>query len=81
MTKNTKPGRLTRALLEMADDMRRAGTMDAATHEKITLRHLGDRAAATAEPTTAPEQTGDRVSLMQLGHSSSRCSFRRMKGE
>jgi putative transcriptional regulator len=52
MTKKAKPGRLTRALLETADDMRRAGTMDAATHEKITLRHLGDRAAATAEPMT-----------------------------
>jgi hypothetical protein len=34
------------------DDMRRAGIMDAATHEKITLRHLGDRAVATAEPMT-----------------------------
>jgi putative transcriptional regulator len=35
------PGRLTKALLETADDMRRAGVMDAAAREKITLRHLG----------------------------------------
>jgi putative transcriptional regulator len=55
MTKKTKPGRLTRALLETADDMRRAGIMGAATHGKITLRHLGDQAAATAEPMTGKE--------------------------
>jgi putative transcriptional regulator len=55
MTKKTQPSRLTRALLETADDMRRAGVMDAATHEKITLRHLGDRASATTEPMTGAE--------------------------
>ena len=55
MTKKTRPSRLTRALLETADDMRRAGVMDAATHEKITLRHLGDQAVATAEPMTGEE--------------------------
>ena len=38
MTKNkTQPSRLTKALLETADDMRRAGVMNAATHAKITL--------------------------------------------
>jgi putative transcriptional regulator len=35
--------------------MRRAGVMDAATHEKITLRHLGSNAAAVAEPITGDE--------------------------
>jgi putative transcriptional regulator len=54
MTK-TRPSRLTRALLETADDMRRAGVMSAATHEKITLRHLDDRKSATAEPMTGAE--------------------------
>jgi putative transcriptional regulator len=48
-TKNpTKPTRLTAALLETADDMRRAGVMDAATHGKITLRHLGEKDAVPA---------------------------------
>jgi putative transcriptional regulator len=50
----TKPNRLTTALLETADDMRRVGVMDAATHEKITLRHLGDK-AALPETITAEE--------------------------
>lgn len=53
--KTTKPSRLTAALLEMADDMRRVGVMDAATHGKITLRHLGDKAEAVPEPITGEE--------------------------
>jgi putative transcriptional regulator len=43
--KRTKPSRLTTALLETADDMRRVGVMSEAAHEKITLRHLGDKEA------------------------------------
>ena len=50
-----KPSRLTAALLETADDMRRAGVMDPATHEKIALSHLGDKAAAEPAPITAEE--------------------------
>src|SRR5271169_1038737 len=53
--KTTKPSRLTAALLETADDMRRVGVIDAATHEKITLRHLGDKAEAVPEPITGEE--------------------------
>ena len=49
-TKRTRPSRLTKALLETADDMRRAGVMDAMTHAKITLRHLGDKADVLAAP-------------------------------
>jgi putative transcriptional regulator len=41
--KRTKPSRLTTALLETADEMQRVGVLDAAAHEKITLRHLGDK--------------------------------------
>lgn len=41
-----RPSRLTRALLETADDMRRVGIMGAIGHEKITLRHLGADAPA-----------------------------------
>jgi putative transcriptional regulator len=35
--------------------MHRAGVMDAATHAKITLRHLGDKADVVAEPITGDE--------------------------
>ena len=54
-TKKTHSSRLTRALLETADDMRRAGVMDAATHAKITLRHFSDKANGIAEPITGDE--------------------------
>jgi len=50
-----QPSRLTKALLETADDMRRLGVVDAATHGKITLRHLGREANAVAEPITGDE--------------------------
>jgi putative transcriptional regulator len=53
--KTKKPDGLTKALLETTDDMRRVGVMDATTHEKITLRHLGDRAQTTVEPFTGEE--------------------------
>ncbi len=55
MRKTQNPSRLTKALLETADDMRRAGIMDAAAHEKITLRHLGGRPEPRAEPITGEE--------------------------
>src|SRR5689334_20110744 len=50
-----KTSRLIRTLLETADDMRGAGVIDAATHAKITLRHLGDKADVVAEPISGPE--------------------------
>ena len=46
MTKTKAAGRLDEAILETADDMHRLGIMDGATHEKITLRHLGDKVEA-----------------------------------
>jgi putative transcriptional regulator len=49
-TKQKQPSRLTKALLETADDMRRAGIMDDMAHAKITLRHLGDKADVVTEP-------------------------------
>src|SRR3954469_9279826 len=55
MTKKTQPSRLARALLATADDMRRAGVLDAASHQKITMRHLGDQADAAAAPITGEE--------------------------
>jgi putative transcriptional regulator len=50
-----QPSRLMQALLETADDMRRVGVLDEATHEKITLRHLGDEPAPAAAPITGEE--------------------------
>lgn len=44
-----KLSRLTKALLEMADDQLRSGLMDKAEHEKITIRHLGQQAIGTVE--------------------------------
>ena len=55
MTKTAQPSRLTKALLETADDMRRAGVMDAASHEKITLRHLGDQPGTRSAPISGDE--------------------------
>ena len=37
-----KLSRLTKELLETADDMLECGVISKAAHEKITLRHLGD---------------------------------------
>jgi putative transcriptional regulator len=55
MTRKNKTSRLTKALLETADDMRRAGVLDAASHEKITLRHLGSKANTVAKPISGNE--------------------------
>jgi hypothetical protein len=44
MTRKKKSSRLTMALLETASDMRRVGILDSASHEKITMRHLGGKA-------------------------------------
>lgn len=54
MAKRTRTSRLTQALLETADDMRRAGVLDAAGHAKITLRHLGSE-AGMVEPLSGDE--------------------------
>jgi putative transcriptional regulator len=49
MAKKTKGNlRLTKELLESAQDMRASGLMNKATHEKITMRHLGDELAASS---------------------------------
>jgi putative transcriptional regulator len=50
-----EPSRLTKALLETADDMRRTGVIDALTHAKVTLRHLGNKADVVTEPISGPE--------------------------
>jgi putative transcriptional regulator len=67
MVKKAKPSRLTKALLETADDMRRVGVMDDATHKKITLRHLSDKAAGKDETITAKDirELRERAHLSQ----------------
>jgi putative transcriptional regulator len=53
MTK--KPDRLADEIMEMAEAQRRLGIMDEPTFQKITARHLGDKAVPSAEPITAAE--------------------------
>lgn len=72
MRRQTQPSRLTKALLETADDMRRVNVMDAATHEKITLRHLGSKADAKPEPLT-----GDEIRSLREGAHLSQAVFAR----
>jgi putative transcriptional regulator len=55
MAKTKKLSRMTKAILETADDMRRIGIMDEATHRKITMRHLGDAADVVTEPISGDE--------------------------
>jgi putative transcriptional regulator len=48
MAKTAKTNRrLTEELLETARDMRTSGLMSKAAYEKITMRHLGERAPAS----------------------------------
>ena len=46
-TKARKNLRLTKELLETAQDMRASGLLSKAAHEKITKRHLGGRLTAS----------------------------------
>ena len=50
-----KTSRVTSALLETADDMRRGGLIDKAAQEKITIRHLGAEGLAKIAPLTAED--------------------------
>jgi putative transcriptional regulator len=56
MKKQTTPSGLRDMIVETAGDLRRLGMMDDATHEKITLHHLGK--AATYE---LPPITGEKI--------------------
>jgi putative transcriptional regulator len=55
MAKKKTISPLAKALLETAGDMRKAGLMDKASHEKITLRHLGAAGTPKAAPITGPQ--------------------------
>jgi len=54
-TKRKKHSRLTAALLETAEGMRKVGLLDAATYGKITLRHLDPKRAPKASRMTASQ--------------------------
>ena len=65
MTGKKKTSRLRKALLEIADDMRRTRVLSVARHEKITLRHLeGSKASIVAKPISGNEI----CSLRQRAH-------------
>ena len=55
MAQTKSPSRLTKALLETADGMHRAGVLDTAAYRKITLRHLGDAPEPPVAPMTGAE--------------------------
>lgn len=55
MEKKKKISPLAKALLETAGDMRKAGLMDKAAHDKITLRHLGSSDKPKVVPITGPQ--------------------------
>ncbi|WP_375414130.1 helix-turn-helix domain-containing protein [uncultured Bradyrhizobium sp.] len=67
MAKKKKTSSLTKALLETAGDMRKAGLIDRTTHEKITLRHLGVAGKSKPAPITAAQIRAmrDRAKLSQ----------------
>jgi putative transcriptional regulator len=55
MARKKEPSRLSKALLETASDMRRVGILDAASHEKIKLRHLGSKGDLVGQPISGDE--------------------------
>jgi putative transcriptional regulator len=50
--------RLTEELLETAQGMRASGLMSKAAHEKITMRHLGEKVAASAAVAPSARRSG-----------------------
>lgn len=50
-----KNSRLTKAILETADEMLECGVLDQKNHEKITMRHLKKKKLPTIDPITSEE--------------------------
>ena len=63
---------LTRTLLSTANDMYAGGVMSKRTHEKITLRHLGDATQPAAKPLTGKQiralRDKENISQAVLAH-------------
>jgi putative transcriptional regulator len=55
MARKKQASRLTKALLETAEDMYRSGVISTAARDKITMRHLGDMAEPIVEPLSGKE--------------------------
>lgn len=55
MATKKQSSRLTKALLETADDMHRFGVISTAARDKITMRHLGEVAEPVVEPMSGQE--------------------------
>jgi putative transcriptional regulator len=68
----SKTSRLTKALLETADDMKRLGILNRAIHEKITLRHLRELPPGAASPIS-----GDEIRKMREEANLSQAAFAR----
>jgi putative transcriptional regulator len=71
-TKKKARSKLTKALLETADGMRKIGLLDRATHDKITLRHLG----AAGVPKTPP-MSGKQIRALRARARMSQAVFAR----
>ena len=54
-TTNSKPNRLTEAMLETAKDMKDAGILKETAYTKITMRHLGISGKPEVEPLTGEQ--------------------------
>jgi putative transcriptional regulator len=55
MTNKKKTSRLAEALVETAGDMHKAGLLDRASYDKITMRHLGVADVPKLDPITATQ--------------------------
>jgi putative transcriptional regulator len=71
MTK--KANRVVEAILEMNDDQLRSGLIDKAEHEKITIRHMGDRGRGLSRP-----MSGEEIRLMREQAHMSQAAFARV---
>ena len=60
MKQNKKPSRLSKAIVEMAKDMRSGDMLDEETYKKITSRHLGLKEKVNVETLT-----GDDIRAMR----------------
>jgi putative transcriptional regulator len=71
MTKKTN--RVVEAILEMAGDQLRSGLIDRTEHEKITIRHMGDRGLGLSIPVS-----GEEIRLMREQAHMSQAAFARI---
>jgi putative transcriptional regulator len=74
MAAKTKANRrLTKELLETANDMRASGLLSKAAHGKITMRHLGEAPTATVTAKLSPKE----IRALRVGAQLSQAVFAR----